>query len=73
MSHQFTCEDCQKTFNATSSIDETPVNHPAYCEPGVDDDFSLCDDCSVKFETSWKLRYGAAYPYFSPPFQYGGK
>lgn len=58
MSHQFTCEDCQKTFN------ETPVEH---------DDFSLCDDCSVKFEALWKLRYGAAYPYFSPPFQYGGK
>lgn len=70
MSHQFTCEDCQITFNATSSIDETPVNHPAHSDP---DDFSLCDDCSVKFETSWKLRYGAAYPYFSPPFQYGGK
>ncbi|CAB4169776.1 hypothetical protein UFOVP901_1, partial [uncultured Caudovirales phage] len=56
MSHQFTCEDCQKTFNATSSIDETPVNHPAYSDP---DDFSLCDDCSVKFEALWKLRYGA--------------
>jgi hypothetical protein len=64
VSHQFTCEDCQITFNATSSIDETPVEH---------DDFSLCDDCSVKFEVLWKLRYGAAYPYFSPPFQYGGK
>lgn len=70
MNHQFTCEDCQKIFNATSTIDETPVNHSAYSET---DDFSLCDDCSVKFEASWKLRYGVEYPYFSPHFQIGDK